>query len=678
MPDIRTRRAPPVALGYLLSEITIPQDFAFSQQSLEKLDIKAKSARHHITEDLQIKELLLRLPKQGLNSKLNPQSDKAAYDKWIVDLNISTLIDRKLIEFLNQEAIQIFRRHQEAKMTALHHRDLMLKKLAEKLQQQDSDYEKERDAMLQRLYDTLSQLDNSVIKLLEDCVNQINFLNDKIEKINKQKEMIYQNLGSDVLKTFGNVFRLDPNLPPEKQAAIKQELGQAFNNEIIPLHNELNQHEDNEKKIKLQREKSSKVLNMMAHGKDSPAEDMLDVLHELVTPVQEGDQEDFRERAQKLVDAKQEELNKQLEVYDPRVDMPPILTSEDKTMTDEEYQKIRYQVNPEVEREKQRQKEIEDEEKQVAELMHEVERLAAATEAKQLNPDSPVNIDALETETDRRKAEEQRRKEEEAKALAELQANWDTNVEYGPPTFHEHLTNKYDVELPLITGVMDEKLQIEIENMVKKDKLEQQKKQLKEKLAQFQDKAKDVKEAKEVLELKKAKILNIKDKLVQKNPDKVERLNQQIKDQEEELIALNENMLKLQEKLQIKVAKLYSLCDPTSPALDAAQAAAMAADVRAGLNQHPNFGKSAQEQIRACEASVEECEEQIKACQRAAADAMEKVAHARVELISECEVAGASASAGTSPNPRIEELSAMVQARSAGDVVQKRTNSMEK
>lgn len=673
------RRVRPVAMGYSLSEVTVPQDLVFSQQSLEKLDLKAKFARHHITEDFQIKELLVRLPKRGGNAKINPQSDKVAYDKWIIDLNIATQIDRKLIEFLKVEAVQIFIKHKEARKALQRHLERLRELEAEKYQQQTAASEQERDELLERLHAALLELDNSVIKTLNDCLDQINFLNEKIGKLQQQKENIYTNLGKDVVNLFDkpecklngkNIFAIDKTLPPEVQKAKQLQLGQAFQDNIIPVHQKINQNKIAQQKIQLQRETSQKKLEMMQEGKGAGKGELLGVIKELVTTEGEAmSEEDKKAEKQKLVEevkgfvkakqAENEDID-QFENYVPALNVVPIGGS------------VYAPDSEELKELKGQQQNIDAELGDLDTIESEIERLEKAISAYQDDPHAVVDLSTIKTETERKK-------EEEKAEIEAIQKDWagEKNVEYGPPTFTTHLRKMGYEGTEELSGNIGEKAQKIVENMVKKQILKEKKQKLKVKIEKFEEDAKKMEVLNNVGQ--NTDWIKMKDELVKKNKHKIEEITKMIKELNKESEALNREGEALSENFQENIVRAVSHLNDHDAELavkaakvkgspEAAEAGAMAQIVREQLTKNPAFIHEAGVQLAACDAAIVQCAGQIADCQTLAANTVLQANAARSAMLSECGAAGAAMAASPS-SATIAALSAQIQTKSTQDTV---------
>ncbi len=610
------------------------------------------------------------VPLSSISKSLNPLVNKADYDKYLLDLILAGNIDKKIIEILQKEAIEIFRNHQQAKEAILAHLREIRSKTLDRLQSQDEAYMREKEAALQKLQALLSELDSSVIKSLENCLSQINILQDKQRKIEKQKEAIYENLGQDIAYFFNkpeyningkNPFKINKNLPLDVQKGMERQIGKVFNQELAPLNDQIHQLDDKVGKIELKREISNKKLKAVELEKldkiDTLTQEapnaMLDAMKVFAKQddTQEEDQRSINEIAKAADEQFNDNYNEDTPLFPLIVDGEPI-----------------YDVDPEV-------LTLTDENKDLSE-----EDNAMTLLYKQLEEAEAIINQSANRVSEQNQGQDQSQSQEE-------------EVQFGPPSFDEHL-HKLGYKGAVIRGNIDEKSVRLIENKVMRQELKEKKEKLKDKIEKLE---KNIEEIKKLGIISFPMVLHLKE-LAKIERKKYEKENQKLEQIKQEAEQLKEEKQELIQKFDLTVAKLVSSIDyinsemnqdvsqvtdfamPAAGEITAAGASSsvtadvvkLGAQIRAGLDQNPDFMKKAAAQIGACDAAQMECATQIAGCQAMARELVDSAIIARKAIAGEYDqVAGAPM---MTQNHQLEGLISQVRSTPAQDA--RKTSSL--
>ncbi len=221
---------------------------------------------------LQIKEIK-RANNFKISNLLNPLDDKEAYDKYIMDLKIAALIDRKFIELLQKEALNIFLAHKKAKEEFLADLEEKARKAEEEALRQGGLPNKEIN-----LSPLLTEFDEQIIKSLEKCMEHLRFLHGKSAEIEKEKVKIYAKVGEDLYQHFENKARENgrqnilKDIPPEEKKDAMTALGKLTiekKEEIKAIQQDQKELADIDEKIEENHAQEKVVLEEMKHYKDA-------------------------------------------------------------------------------------------------------------------------------------------------------------------------------------------------------------------------------------------------------------------------------------------------------------------------------------------------------------------------------------------------------------------------
>ncbi len=276
--------------------------------------------------------------KSSLSNQVHPL-DKTAHDKYIMDLKVAALIDRKLIQYLQEEALKIFLRLQKEKEAFLERMSENAKK-AEELNQ-NVPLNKEINLPV-----FLTQLDIDTIKALENCLEHMRFLNFKIEEIEKEKVKVYEKVGQDIYQHFEikakergrpNILK---DIPPEEKKEALIGLGKV----AIEKKEEIKQIQVMEEEVKVLDKRieeveqkivqEEKALEEMKHLKDAiykdPLVDEAEAVKAAMNHLQFGEEEPDARLDEDLTAEEQDEILVELDAEDD------LLSNWEEDMSEEE------------------------------------------------------------------------------------------------------------------------------------------------------------------------------------------------------------------------------------------------------------------------------------------------------------------------------------------------------
>ncbi len=305
-----------VTMSYDLSTITVPKEMQQAHASLNRFQTRTHKPIQFLMDDAQLRNLLVNVwPKLNATVSLNPLVDKGAYDKYLMDLRVASIIDKKLMDFLKREAVEIFRHIETNKANLIKHLEHVKAKEEESRRRQDEAFLREKEQLLASLNLALTNIDVDLSKIFADCHSQIKFLQGRIENIQQQKRMVYHQVGQEVSKIFNDdafkvngkpIFEIDPSLPPEERKELETKLGEHFSEEVIPLHQELNEVDKQYARVVKERAKAEKALeDELKRQEDNPIDNMTD--EEVVKELKQYDEKEEENLDEVLRNLEEEE-----------------------------------------------------------------------------------------------------------------------------------------------------------------------------------------------------------------------------------------------------------------------------------------------------------------------------------------------------------------------------------
>ncbi len=634
---IRDARSPSVTLGYSLNAFAIPRELTLAHSSLSEFG-KQGFTKSLLLTDPQMKQLLAHFPKAGKSAEITSLINKVEYDKQILDLQLAANIDRKLIELLKEEALKIFIGHQKARKARLEHIERLRANVADELQLQDEAYLKEKEALLQQLYNSIQELDASVIKSLEDNFKQIQFLQQQIGRIEKQKEEIYHNLGNKLTTLFDkpeykvngkNIFEIDPRFTEEEKKSKKTEMGKIFNDNVVPLHQEITKVKAQQAQLESQHEVAKQNINEMETvvdeakklTKTSSAKDILSVMKGMVTQKNIPSKEEVSSSVASLFKKSHADLAALFKDDEP---VPPIGATVEQP--DDETTSLSDEGDG-----------LDSEVKEIDDIMNDLEMASDSDDNKEGN--------AANTDEANNSPEEI---EEEP-------------VQFGPITVDQHFRN-LGYRGDLLVGNIDNKTRLLIENNLKKDQLREKKENLRNKIEQVEI---QIAQALSDPDGKNEIFIKAKEALLQRMQGKLDELRAETKVVNQNRNKLQEEVNSLEEKFRLNLAKIESLKtyeEEQREKIDPASAGVveMAAMVHKALNENPDFNKTEALHLKACDDAKAACEAGIAQCGAMAAQTIAQANEARAAIAGEYQ-AVAGAAMAMNVNPQIQALLTNIQ-----------------
>ncbi|MGD9592803.1 MAG: hypothetical protein AB7V32_09815 [Candidatus Berkiella sp.] len=278
---------------------------------------------------------------------INPLVDKTAHDKFISDLLITKMIDAKLLDFLQKEALDKFIQEEQKRRLELELHD----KKNETMQDPTSGIiahprGPSLEEELEDLDEQISNLDAATNRALSECCNQLKTHQQRIEQIQRKKEENYSDVANKLEEK--KVFALPDDMPQEeKEKTINEIVRDVTQNrdEYVAQIDEYNANVTELANIEAEIETVAQEITA-TEAAVHVLDDEIKVLEQSILSDHADEPEDVTEaRFQKeffenLEDASEEELDAMLanleDDEDVVQDMDDVLTREEKGATEDQ------------------------------------------------------------------------------------------------------------------------------------------------------------------------------------------------------------------------------------------------------------------------------------------------------------------------------------------------------
>lgn len=164
------------------------------------------------------------------------------FQKYLIDLKVASTLDKRLIDFLKEQALTVFLQKQNEIKSLLMHIARTKEEEEKKRFAQGSHYLEERQKFLDTLILQVSSLDQLILSELDNCLKQIEHLDNKIKSIQFKKAKLVEDLRNELIPFF--------DLPENKVngknilATDNPEDQKGFINEIVSKHGKIKEMQD--------------------------------------------------------------------------------------------------------------------------------------------------------------------------------------------------------------------------------------------------------------------------------------------------------------------------------------------------------------------------------------------------------------------------------------------------